>query len=104
MVAIVEFSGAYEQHVVQDLKHPLHFFQNFYLVYYDSLYLFDLVEGTLENPLSFVVSISFKLFFACLRFNFGQLGALCKSVKLLDGTAPNTWFPSLTLDVSYWPI
>ena len=39
----------------------------------DILYLFDLVEGTLENPLRFVITPSFKLWYNCLRFNFGEL-------------------------------
>lgn len=39
----------------------------------DSLYLFQLTEGTLENPLRFEIFLSFKLWFNCLRYNFREL-------------------------------
>lgn len=47
-------------------------FGSFYLTFFDALYLFELVEGTLEAPIRFVIVPSFKAFFSCFRFNFGQ--------------------------------
>lgn len=39
----------------------------------DVLYLYDLVEGTLEDPRAFEITPSFKFLAPCLRFNFGTL-------------------------------
>ena len=39
----------------------------------DSLYLFRLTEGTIQDPRRFEIFLSFKLWFNCLRYNFREL-------------------------------
>lgn len=51
-----------------------------YLSGNDPLYQYDLVEGTLSNPTRFVISISFKVWFDCLRYNMANLGHLSQGM------------------------
>lgn len=46
-----------------------------YLSGTDVLYQFDLTEGTLTSPRRFEIVISFKVWFDCLRYNFGRLAS-----------------------------
>jgi len=45
---------------------------NVYLSGGDVLYLFDLVDGTLDDPLHFNIVPNIKLWFDCLRFSLGR--------------------------------
>lgn len=55
----------------------------------DVLYLYKLVEGTLENPLAFTITPSFKFLSPCFRFNFGTAFGVLAKFDMVLVTDPN---------------